>query len=170
MEIWEDVIGFEGLYQVSNMGHVKSFHRDKIHGQILKPISHSGGYLWVNLSRDGEQWHKYVHRLVAEAFLGQAPPGYEVNHKNGDKADNRAKNLEWVTHSKNGLHAHRVLGREAPKGEGVGTSKLTDEKVVEIRRLYNIREHTQRELGRMFGVTREEIWRIVHHKLWQHVP
>ena len=142
-----------------------------LHGRPLKPISHSGGYLVVGLWRDGKRKQKYVHRLVAIAFLGPPPsPKHEVNHKNGDKTDNRVENLEWATHSENGLHTHRVLGHEAPRGEGVGTSKLTRRQVRQIRKLYATGKHTQRELGRMFGVTREEIWRIVHRVTWQHVP
>jgi len=169
MEIWKDVIGYVGLYKVSNMGRVKSFCRDK-NGRILKPGKTSRGYLTVRLYLDGKGKTMAVHRLVAERFLGPAPsPKHEVNHKNGDKTDNRAENLEWVTHSENNKHAYDTLGVEAVRGEAHGNAILTDRKVVEIRNLYATGDHTQIELGRMFGISEGAIGDIVRGKHWKHV-
>lgn len=171
-EQWKDVEGYEGLYQVSNMGRVKSFHHDKVHGRILKPKEHRDGYLQVDLYRGGKRKTQKIHRLVAEAFLGSRPsPDHEVNHKNGNKLDNRIENLEWVTHSENTTHAFRVLGKQPPRvrGEVIGTSKLTEIQVQRIRELCKTGKHTQRELGKMFGVSQMQISRIFRRKQWQHV-
>ena len=97
-EIWKDVIGFEGIYQVSNMGNVRSvcFHStDKI--QNMKRNKTKFGYLRVQLSKNGKIKHCSVHRLVAEAFLPNPMNLPQVNHKNEQKDDNQVTNLEWCT-------------------------------------------------------------------------
>jgi len=174
-EEWKDVVGYVGLYQASSLGRVKSLKPGRRrYGCILRPARNNRGYLTVALYQDGKQSRVYVHRLVAEAFLGSQPsPDHEVNHKNGDKVDNRVENLEWVTKSENHKHAYGVLGRKPmlPNfcGEQHGMSKFTDGKVVEIRRLYATGNHSYRELGRMFGVSHNNIGRIVRCETWQHV-
>jgi len=171
---WKDVTGFEGLYQVSNMGRVKSFCQDKIHGQILRPWHDNNGYLKVNLYRDGKCKTMYVHRLVAKAFLPRQPGKDEINHKSGVRDDPRPENLEWCTAGENLLHCYRVLGRDAHPphvfGEAHSMSKLTEEDVKEIRKLYATGEWTQVELGRMFGVAANTISVVVNRKTWKHVP
>ena len=97
-EIWKDVIGFEGIYQVSNMGNVRSvcFHgTDKIQNMGLNKTKF--GYLRVQLSKNGKIKHCSVHRLVAEAFLPNPMNLPQVNHKNEQKDDNQVTNLEWCT-------------------------------------------------------------------------
>jgi len=173
-EQWKDIDGYEGLYQVSDRGRAKrvaggpSTHA----GRILKPIKHPNGYLTVTLYRGGKSKQMLVHRLVAIAFLGDPPPGCEVNHKNGDKTDNRTENLEWVTASENMKHAYRVLGKQAPcvNGEAHGCSKLMRREVIEIRKLSDVGGHTQAELAEMFGVSKGNIGYIVRRKSWKHVP
>ena len=113
-EVWKDVVGFEGLYQVSNLGRVKSLqstcNRWKA-GRIRKPVDNRHGYLSINLSRDGRivKARQYVHRLVAEAFVPNDDPinKTEVNHLNEDRSDNRAENLEWTTHADNCNYGNR---------------------------------------------------------------
>lgn len=175
MEIWKDVIGYEGIYQVSSLGRVKRVAggHGATPGRVLKPIKHPNGYLQVCLYRDKKVSRKYVHRLVLEAHVGPAPEGCEGNHKSGDKTDNRIGNLGWVTRSENNKHAYRVLGREPtiapPRGEAHGQSKLADEDVIEIRELWATGKYLQRELAEMFGVTRQTIGKIVNRRLWRHV-
>lgn len=172
-EIWKDVEGYEGLYQVSNRGRVMRVAggMGATPGRILRPGKTTAGYLQVSLCRDRRRKRISVHRLVAIAFLGPAPKGCEVNHKNGDKADNRAENLEWVTRSENHAHAYRVLGNQCPcrEGEANGHAKLTDRKVRRIRKLYDTGKHTQAELGEMFGVAENTISQVVNRKTWRHV-
>jgi hypothetical protein len=96
----KDVLGYEGLYQVDTEGNV--FNR---HGRKMKPCKQNRGYLILGLHKDNKTQVHTVHRLVAETFLGVAPKGYEINHKDGDKTNNRVSNLEWVTHAENMEHA-----------------------------------------------------------------
>ena len=109
-EIWKDIEGFEGLYQVSNMNNIKSLERTvwdnrgyyrTVHERILKARKNNNDYLQVNLWKDGKAKKYLVHQLVATAFC-ENPEGYtEVNHINEDKADCRAENLEWCSRSYN---------------------------------------------------------------------
>ena len=120
-EVWKDVEGYEGKYAVSNMGRVKSLHRDLPHAEhgtwhirerLLKPAwsgyrkDHSDGYMFVFLhSGGGKQNVKRIHRLVAEHFIPRNEGRNVVNHKDCDRSNNRAVNLEWVTPSENVQHA-----------------------------------------------------------------
>ena len=103
-EIWKDIEGFEGLYQVSNMGRVKSLGNGKSNNskeRILKPGKNSNGYLHVILYKDGIKKDYTVHQLVGNAFLSN-PQGYkELNHRDEDKTNNNADNLEWCSRSYN---------------------------------------------------------------------
>lgn len=110
-EIWKDVNGYEGLYQVSNLGRVKSLeHLDSI-GRKKKEKNMStqevSGYLRVWLSKGDNRKGYLVHRLVAKAFIPNICNKREVNHKDGNKQNNNANNLEWVTSSENQLHAYK---------------------------------------------------------------
>lgn len=101
MEQWRDIPGFEGLYQVSNSGKVKSLRR----GAELKPGTDKGGYLYVGLCSRGIQKTCKIHRLVALAFLPNDEGKRTVNHIDGNKLNNSVDNLEWATHSENIIHA-----------------------------------------------------------------
>ena len=116
-EIWKDVKGYEGLYQVSNLGNVKSLKRvvpHKMTGsrtipeKILKLISDGSGYLYVSLSKDGKKKNPKVHRLVAESFIPNPDNLPQVNHIDEDKSNNRVDNLEWVTSLDNLNHSNVI--------------------------------------------------------------
>lgn len=103
-EIWKDIEGYEGLYQISNLGRVKSFKRYS-EGKILKARKVTKGYLQVTLLKNGKGKNKKVHRLVAQAFIMNPNNCPQVNHINGNKTDNTVQNLEWVTNKENVQHA-----------------------------------------------------------------
>lgn len=105
LEIWRPVVGYEGLYDVSSLGRVKSLERLSLSGKhirerILKPLS-TAGYPGVTLHRERIQTRHYVHRLVAAAFLGPCPEGQEVRHKDGGRDYPGLSNLEYGTHTEN---------------------------------------------------------------------
>lgn len=112
MEIWHDVRGYEGIYQVSNIGNVRSLDRIcngvRVKGQYKKQSINSNGYRVVNLVYCGKQRLGLVHRLVATAFIDNPHDKQEVNHIDGDKTNNNVKNLEWVTGDENMEHAFSI--------------------------------------------------------------
>lgn len=107
VEQWRDVVGYEGLYKVSDLGKVRSVRRRR----LLRPGIKSTGYAQVTLSRDGVNRYYSVHRIVAAAFLPNPNALPQVNHKNGKKQDNRLANLEWCSASENQQHKYKVLGK-----------------------------------------------------------
>ena len=91
-EVWEPVVGYEGLYEVSNTGKLRNAHKETV-----KPFPNAAGYYRVNLCRNGERKAKFVHRLVAEAFIDNAFGYPQVNHKDENRANNAVENLEWCS-------------------------------------------------------------------------
>lgn len=114
-EIWKDVKEYEGLYQVSNYGRVKSIsyfnHANKKsypRNKILKPLKNEKGYLRIDLAKNGKSKKVRIHRLVAQTFISNPNNYQEVNHIDGNKQNNRVDNLEWCTHSYNMKHAVKL--------------------------------------------------------------
>lgn len=104
-EVWKDIVGYEGLYQVSNLGRVKSLnYRRTGKTKEMKPGTDKNGYRYICLMVEGKARYYKVHRLVYEAFVGPIPYGHEINHINEEKADNRVENLEIVSHKTNINH------------------------------------------------------------------
>ena len=118
-EVWKDVKGYEGKYQVSNLGNVKSLLDKQLNKRemILKPSLSHKGYLKVFLSKDSKKSSKTIHRLVAEAFIPNLENKKTVNHIDGNKANNRVDNLEWLSNSENQKHAWRLGLKQGLKGE-----------------------------------------------------
>ena len=120
-EEWCDITGYEGRYQVSNFGNVKSlfYHRGS-EERLLKPRYPQKGkhqrYGYVVLSKDNKVQHFYIHRLVAKYFVNNPECKPYVNHKDGNKHNNRFDNLEWVTPLENNLHAYHILGKHPMRG------------------------------------------------------
>ena len=116
IEIWKDIKGYEGLYQVSNFGNVKSLERykknhsklQKVNEKILKAtINKTNGYVYVMLMKNASEKNTRVHKLVAEAFLPNEDNKPQINHIDGNKANNKVDNLEWCTCSENVTHAYK---------------------------------------------------------------
>jgi len=105
--MWKDVVGFEGLYKVSDKGEVYGVKRDK----VLKPKINKNGYKELGLYIKGKAHFKYIHRLVAEAFLENKDNLREVNHIDSNKKNNSLENLEWCSSSQNSVHYHQTTGK-----------------------------------------------------------
>ena len=103
-EIWKDVLQYDGKYQVSDLGNVRSFKKDKEHPTMLKFSEDKDGYLCVSLSKNSSSKKVRVHRLVAETFISNPDRKPTVNHKDGDKHNNSESNLEWATRREQSQH------------------------------------------------------------------
>jgi len=157
-EIWKDVGGYENIYQVSNLGRVKSSKK------IIRATVNKWGYVNIGLSKNGVQKKHQVHRLVALAFLGTPPtPQHQVNHINSFRNDNQVINLEWCTASENAIHSY-VNNHRVVKGRfGQPRTKLTPENVNAIKEI--VKSGTkQTEAARLYGVAISTVCSIVNGK------
>ena len=164
MEIWKDIPGHKGRYQVSDEGRVRNSTR-----RLLKPSAHRDGYLRVKLCAAGKSQTVFVHRLVAIAFLNVALSKGEVDHLDCDKRNNTASNLEWVDRFENMQRAARCgrLIQPDNSGENNGSAKITASVAREIRAAAGTA--TQEAIGRRFGISRRAVGMILSGQRWAHV-
>ena len=133
-EIWKSVKNYEGLYEVSNLGRVRSLERkfERVHpkyNDVIQQISYksnlvkfhltSQGYCRIGIYKDGVKKNHLVHRLVADAFIDNTENKEQVNHINGVKCDNSLPNLEWCTNKENRMHSYLELGNELHKNKNI---------------------------------------------------
>lgn len=152
-EIWKDIKGYEGLYQISNLGNVKSLRRKVynhyIKERLLNPVIIKKGYLQIKLRKENNYKHFKVHRLVAQAFIPNPKNLPQVNHKDGDKTNNCVDNLEWVTEKENMRHAVKnnllkdVSGNNNPNCKKVNQYDLQGNFIKQWNSFYEI----TKELG-----------------------
>ncbi len=161
---WRNVKGYEGHYQVSRSGQVRSLKRGL---RVMRPSTSRTGYPQLNLYRDGKVKHFYVHRLVAEAFIGPIPDGYEVNHKDGSKTNANADNLEIVTARQNIRHAIEMGLIPSMRGEQGPRAKLKEQQVREIRRLKG--RARVKDVAATYGVSPRSVYLIWQGVTWRHV-
>lgn len=115
-EEWKDIFGYEGLYQVSTSGRIKSVARHTTKGGIMKTyLSKDTGYIGLSLSKNGKVRYATIHRIMAEAFIPNPENKPCINHKNSIRNDNRIENLEWCTHSENNIHAYKFGNNKITK-------------------------------------------------------
>lgn len=173
-EIWKDIEGYEGLYQISNFGKVKSLSKHCGFGKgyttkeiILKPHLRLG-YITFTLYKNGIPKTFSAHRLVANAFIPNIENKPQVNHINGIKTDNSIKNLEWVTNSENVKHAfdtglkHTSAKQKAKASiNGIRSRKLTVGQVHNIKQYHSITNLSSFKLSKIFNIPRTTIQRII---------
>lgn len=142
MEIWKDIKGYEGFYQVSNLGNIKSLQRFIkrqsgfevfVRQRILKPGKSKKGYWLVVLRNSGKDGTQKVHRLVAQHFIENPKNFDQVNHKDGIKTNNHVDNLEWCDNSLNQIHSYRVLGKKGHMAGKHGKNNPNSKKVAQIK-------------------------------------
>ena len=169
-ERWRSVPDWEDVYEVSDRGdptHRCAQRRALAPGRITTGSATRQGYRQAFLSYHGE-WHSaLLHRLVLAAFAGPCPDGYEVNHKNGDKADNRLLNLEYITPSANTKHAAETGLHVYAQGDAHHRTRYPDALVEEWRRRYAGRESAD-AIARAYGLDRSRVWEIVTGKRRRH--
>ena len=169
METWKPVAGYEGAYEVSDLGQVRSLDRiggrgRRFKGKLLVQHLDGSGYPFVSLCSHGKALPHSVARLVLEAFVGACPPNMEACHfPDPNRENNRLTNLRWDTRSSN--HADKLVHGTDVRGEKHGQAKLTTEQVLSIRGS-NL---PHAELARQFGVGPTQISRIRNHERWSHV-
>src|SRR5262249_43273559 len=175
-EIWKSIPSFPD-YEGSSLGRLrrriwKTGARRL--GHILTPVKHSSGYLFYCLRRPDhprKRFNVYAHIPIAEAFFGPKPDGFEVNHKNGMKSDNRIENLEYISSSENQKHAFRLGLQKGRPGELHHGAKLTEADVREMRAIIKrpIRQRDCEPLADRYGVSWKTIREICRGRSWKHV-
>jgi hypothetical protein len=181
-EKWEPIVGYEGFYEVSNWGRIRSVprviftvnrknasYKRIIKGGLLKLNTKWSGYPRVKLTRNSEYTKHSVHRLVAEAFLPNPDNKPCVNHKNGIRTDNYYHNLEWATYQENSQHAVDTGLNSGPKGEKCGNSKLKEEEVLKICYMVDYGELTQKQIAKIFGISNITVSNISRGNSWSHI-
>lgn len=171
MEIWKDIPGQEGRYQVSDAGNVRSLTRKvatrarggqpglrTVRGQLLKPYPSGEGYLYVNI----EKRHAYISHLVLLAFIGSRPAGAESAHGDRDKTNNTLTNLRWATHAAN--EADKIKHGTTSRGEQNGRARLTAVKVLAVRADVG----TSSEIGVRHGLSASYV-RQLRTRGWGHL-
>lgn len=174
-EIWKDIEGWEGLYQISTLGRIKTLPRTVKAGsknklrttkkRILKGHINYRGYAQTTLLDGKRKQRIAVHRLVGFAFIPQIKGKDFINHKNGIKADNRLENLEWVTAQENKDHSIANGFEKANFGENHGRAKLTEKNVIHIK----TSNESSAALGKKYGVSTCHIRNIRNCKAWTHI-
>lgn len=175
-EIWKDIMGYEGLYKISNFGRIKSLDRfilrktgilSRIKEKILKQNINNWGYLLVNLYKNTNAKSIKIHRFVAIHFIPNPSNLPEVNHIDGIKTNNKLENLEWSNKSLNQIHAYK-MGLSTPlSGEACPRSKLTNQDIINIRMAADLQSRAS--LGRKYKVSPQTISAIILNQTWKHI-
>lgn len=161
-EIWKDIPDYEGVYQVSNLGRIRSLDRYIKRGksgffkegQIQKLQNNGNGYLYKQLKHKGKHRNFYIHRLVSMVFIGERPDGMMICHKDGDTTNNNLDNLRYDTPLENNIDQFR---------HGVEKGKLSNDDVLKVRKMYKDGYKTK-EISEFFNVGRWDVQRINNGK------
>jgi DNA-binding NarL/FixJ family response regulator len=160
-EIWKDVPGWEGIYQISNLSRIRCIRVTYFEGDDF------GDCIRVTLSDNERKERHPIHRLVAQAFIGIPAENLVVNHKDGNKRNNRVDNLEWVTQSENMKHALRTGLKKILRGEEIN-KKLTTANVIQILELIK-NGISNMDIATQFNVSHTMISQIRNNHVWKHI-
>jgi hypothetical protein len=172
-EYWIPLVGYEGLYEISNLGRIKSlskeygggFHREF----ILSESYTSDGYSQIRLTnKSGRKCFK-IHRLVAKCFIPNIYNKLEINHKNGVKKDNSVLNLEWCTRSENQLHAFKNNLNSRLKGCDSKLAKFSKNEIMSIRHLYYINKFNFTKISKIYDVSNVCISNIIKENTYKNI-
>jgi len=181
MQEFKDVVGFSGLYSISGDGVVFS-HKKIVRvgnqtayvergGFPLRQYKHGrSGHLRVYLAKAGKKYPRFVHRLVAEAFIPNAGNLPFINHRDGNPQNNCVSNLEWVTPKQNSVHAQLLGLNRTPCQTGTTNSnaKLCENDIISMRAM-RCKGEKYSSIALIFGVTASHVSDICHYRRWSHV-
>lgn len=177
-EQWKSIEGYKGLYEVSNLGQVRSLDRvmkvdnhhnikmKKYKGMVLKPLLSQRKHSRVSLYKEKTSKRHLIHRLVAFAFIPNPENKPHINHLDSDPTNNRVDNLEWVTPKENALHA-KLAGRAYLKGEKSNNHKLTEIEVTQIRKSKG--KIRAKDLAKIYNCGESTIYDIFKKRYWSHI-
>lgn len=165
---WRDIEGYEGLYQVSDSGLVRRVRPLRgVPNTLIVPGKNTKGYIHVTLSKNDKKTTYDIHRLVAKAFLGEPTDANpHVNHKDGDKTNNRLSNLEWTDYYKNMEHADKVLGAFPFRGEAHPMAKINQADADKIRELAKNGIPT-RDIAKRYSLGASYVSGIISGRCWK---
>ncbi len=183
-EIWKDIViekngvvyDYTGIYQVSNLGRIRSLDRTTPDGRYIKGKVKSvkineQGYVRVTLHKNGKEARHMVHRIVATAFIKNDDPvnKTEVNHIDLNRKNNVVTNLEWISHTDNVKYSYKQGSHDNKrKGSMNGNSKLTEEQIIEIREKFN-NGITRSQIAKEYNIGWTTVNGIVKRTYWKHI-
>jgi hypothetical protein len=170
-EVWKDIKGYDGFYQVSSVGRIRGVKRMDSIGRtrkksILKLSTSHNGYFFVRLNKNGKGKPIRVNRAVAEAFIPNPENKLVTNHKDCNRKNNKVENLEWATYSENNKYTSLFGNKNYVHGIAHPFSKLTQEKADEIRKKYVKNIVSMRKLADEYGVSVGTIQSLIEKKTW----
>lgn len=167
-ERWLPIVGYEGLYEVSDRGRVRRAGTERKRARLLKTFAQNG-YLFVSLFREGHGHNISIHAAVMGAFTGPRPVGYHIHHGNGDRQDNHLTNLQYLSpteHARHRVYTESWHDIRRPLGEEQHKARLTAEIVLSLRHRYWVGGETYSNLAREYGVCPSTIQRAVLGDSW----